>query len=843
MLDFRSVPKSIINPDVKFKDALDSDVPFSFLIFIKTIDVSYESSLYQKVYNDYLIEWNSVKGGGEAETRNEIIERYREFVKDVSINFTTPEEKKFLSNIDHNNPLDLDIIIPFYSRKLISIADYYNSKREETKFRVLNKKIQGTNNALGNVIRNELINFLENESYQEFNTNPEQFLNIKISVDELYDGYPLYFNQIPETDFYDKKDLDYGLDLFLKDNEDIKNDVFDDFGELREIDSLLDNKRKLTKKYIGSDFFFLSTGDTVTDFVSGIAFEADDPSLNFLNIDYPTTASTPNTDSLLTNREIGFFRPHKTSILLVDGDNSGFSINFDQLSPNTVYYFPDPKLRRGENNILVFINDDSKLKKGRTSGDAANEPSSKKEDSKYYGYISQIEYEKDKNLDKIFNSGYVHDSKKDNYGNTYALFKNEGSFVENVVNVEEIEENNYLILNGYKFYDDIYGEEFNFDYTVFDNIPNRGTTRSGISSNTSNFSELSLFNNIIGGDFSDDVFVFPNEFFPGFQTLEGFQILDGDTPLVDTISSDLSAFPTGGTFYYSNLIEGGIHTSTPLQRALLDPSFPSISADLTQTFIPDGVDTFSINGEKIKTPYPDIRDSFTKIHFDDTVFTPTIFDILSSSDNNLYERYDIGGGIYVKNSKTRKIVKIENALSYLSSGLSTDTYNNLISSVESFDIHNNTIFIDTDNELIVFKIDQDGGEFIDLKKQIFTHSKNNTPYQKISNRFRSGNVVYFITTESSGIVSGGDFKIIPTLWEYDTEKYTRKMITFGDVATVFSRFDYEKIEKPNLSYDEVADRYLLSMIIKDGDNNFSLLEFKYEINPAKSIKYTQYDQK
>jgi hypothetical protein len=290
-----TLPKSITNPNVDIINALDSSQPFSFLEFIKIIEDSVDN--LQNVYIQYLKKWNRVKSVKESEDSLTIIERYRDFIKEINLKYSTTDEQKFLSQLDFNDPLDLEVAIPFYSRKLIEIANYYNKKREEAKYQVTKKKLLGTNNLLSQEIRNNIINYLENVSDGEIYYDIQQIKDdIDIDIDELYDSYPLYFNQTPNEKIYDNKDLDYGFDIFLKNNSEIISDVFSNMSSselgIKEINDLLDNKRRLTEKYIGSDFYYLSTGSTVSDFVSGLAILADDPSQNFLNVDYPTTAST-----------------------------------------------------------------------------------------------------------------------------------------------------------------------------------------------------------------------------------------------------------------------------------------------------------------------------------------------------------------------------------------------------------------------------------------------------------------------------------------------------------------------------------------------------------------------
>ena len=210
-----TLPKSITNPNVDIVDALDSSQPFSFLEFIKVTEDSVDN--LQNVYIQYLKRWNRVKNVKESEDSLIIVERYRDFIKEINLKYSTTEEQKFLSQLNFNDPLDLELAIPFYSRKLIEIANYYNKKREEAKYQVVKKKLLGTNNLLAQEIRNNIINYLENVSNGEIYYDIQQIKeDIDIDIDELYDSYPLYFNQTPNDKIYDNKDLDYGLDIFLK---------------------------------------------------------------------------------------------------------------------------------------------------------------------------------------------------------------------------------------------------------------------------------------------------------------------------------------------------------------------------------------------------------------------------------------------------------------------------------------------------------------------------------------------------------------------------------------------------------------------------------------------------
>jgi hypothetical protein len=849
-LGYPNIPKSITNPNVVVRDALDANTSLSFLQFIKTMDVSFNPSKNQDYYTAYLKSWNFVKNTKTADDNSVIIERYREFIQDVNLEYTTLEEQKFLSKLDFNDPLDLDIAIPFYSRKLIEISEYYNKKREEAKFQITKKRISGTNFGLTKDIKDITINYLENLDNRKINYDFSNLKNdLEVEIEELYETYPEYFNQTPNVQIYDNKDLDYGLDIFLKTNAELIPEVFAGVSasliELKEGNSLLDNKRKLTEKYISSNYYYLSTGSTVYDFISGKMLDADNPAASFFNTKYPTTASTQRKE-FTTPVEMGFFRPHKLSIILIDGEIPSYSFNFDNLEPNTIYYFPDPDIRGNNDGILTFVNNDLFLKRNDSSGKAKNQPISNKSDSQYYGYISQTETTPSKYLDKVFESGYIQDSKEDIYNNLYGLFKNDGSFKQTIKVIPETEKQ-YIILDGHTFYDFKYGEGYAFDYSTVDDSTFPYTTRSGLSSHTGGFTtDFSRHYILFGGKFTDN-FTYPPDFYPICQILEGYNVFRNGVLVTDTISSDLSGYPLSGTYYYSRLIEGGIHDSSPLQRALVDPSYPTLTANATQEIVPDEVNTFMIDGGKATNSLCDIQFQFPSIYYDPTVLQSSVYNLSSSPTENYFTRLSSHGTIYVRNAYTKEVKSLQTTFSYLSTTLLSSVYNEL-SGVSSFEVVGDTIFIQTDNNLIAKKILFDNGAFVNPKKSTYVTSFNDNPYQKVSKRFKKKDKVYYarLDVETYPVVSN-DFKIYPTIYEIDTTKHIKKIYSVGGLTNFYTVSGgseaYIKAEDPMFTYDNRSDQYNISFLMKTVGNQFIIQEFDFKLNPFSMINHKQIKQR
>jgi len=842
-LGYPDIPKSITNPNVKAQDALDSLDPLSFLTFIKIITVSFEPDSLQNYYNYYLKSWNYIKNNKESDESNIIINKYRDFLKELSLNYTTLEEKKFLSKIDFNDPLDLDIVLNFYGRKLIELSKFYNHKRNDVKYNTLRNKLKGTNYGTNKTITELTLSYLKNVGGGKIIYDYESIKNnLEIEIEELYDSYQLYYNQSPDEKLYDNKDLDYGYDIFLKSNSEIITEVFAGFSKelinLKEIDDLLDNKRGLTEKYIATDFYYLSTGDNLSKLVSGKLFDADNKVLNFLNREYPTTASTSQLDYLKGARSQGFFTPSKNSIILIDGKNSSYSFNLENLETNKVYYFPDPNLYGTNGDILTFTVDESFIKKNYSSGNAVNKPISTPNDTKYYGYVSKIDQNRVKYLENVFDLGYVDDIKYDIYGNLFGLFKDDINYRGNVEFIDKSKIYNVLI-NGYTFYDDLYNEGYSFSYlpeTTYDDTTYNETIRTGLSTNTSNFlhradPEITFF----GGFFTPyNELITPSEFPTVYNIYDNAYILDNSgNPLIETISSDLSSFETDyGVYYYTKLLESGITSSNPLQRALLDNTNPSLTARL-------------VNYPKLSTIGLVDGGQFIEYDFDIAISSDN-YDLIPTTNNpttliqsNSAIVPTLTGTIFVKNSITKSTDSLLNTFPYFSSKYSHDILQQLDNDVIRFEIANDVIFIETDNYFIVDKISMSSGNIVDPKSESVVIEHSNDYFDKLSNRFKIGNDVFYIKSRTiTEEVSGNNFQIYPEIWKFDLVNFQNSKIfplNLSDVTDFFNvsgnNVKPTSLDSPVFTYNSRNNLFNFSFLLKDQNNYPRLHTYIFKIYP------------
>lgn len=262
-LGFPEVPFSITNKTVSRNYATDVSSPFSLLEFIKAVSASVESSSITEYYNSYLNKWNSYRTSKDSNSNDIIVESYRGFIKELSLNYSSEAEKQFLSNIDYNDPYDMDVALSFISRKIKEIALYYSKKRESIKLETTRKKLKGSSRGIVITLKEKIIDLLTNTlDKKEGYSISDISKNLNVYVDELYDGSTTNLNKTPDANVYGANDIDYGLSTFFKSNAQLVASVFGgqstSFQTNNEVSSIFTNKNDLTRKYMGADYYYAS---------------------------------------------------------------------------------------------------------------------------------------------------------------------------------------------------------------------------------------------------------------------------------------------------------------------------------------------------------------------------------------------------------------------------------------------------------------------------------------------------------------------------------------------------------------------------------------------------------
>lgn len=549
---------------------VDKDQPLTFQEWLK-----YNNTIFTNVddflvrYQSYLNNWYEAKNTNKVNQELITKDLYVTLVKEIVISFTSSDEKRYLKNLDFNNNRDIAIAIPFFSQKIKEICLYYSTLRDDVKTAELRYNLKGSNFGIEKTIYNEISKSLETEDLIDFIRTLNLSLsdirnNMVVNVEDLYDTYTNYFDISPNVapsayntgngdrkNYFSYNVYDINSDLFLNFNSAIvqaitsypfyllelgDNNFNIDFRPqptnlnfLKDADFIntvntesqsnlnLNIQEEEITKFIGSDFYYLSTNNTATQFLTGKLFAADNSFANYINKRYPAVAAIPSNNFIRTSKQIGlFFKPDKLGLSTFSNFGVTSKANLSALLPNTVYIFPDPSkygnvsgLSQEEFVTPLIFNEENYFNKIDFSnqyafGDSETDPYfqifrayesrdqtlnlgfqglarySDPQDfftgdfktiwsnKDVYPIIPQNLFPIDNRIEKLYSlNKTLVNYKNDVYGNEYSLYK---EVFPNKVLVNESQSSDdslkYCItLDGYAFYDSVSG--YNFDWTEY----------------------------------------------------------------------------------------------------------------------------------------------------------------------------------------------------------------------------------------------------------------------------------------------------------------------------------------------------------------------------------------
>lgn len=513
----------------------DNSTPFSFLEFITNTGVDYSPEEYNKFYLYYLKTWSEVKNNKTEQNTKSYIDYYVSFLKELTITYSTQQEIKFLSTLDFNDPIDLDIAIPFYVEKIRQIIVFYKEKRDTTKYVIERNKLKGTESSIEKALFNKIYEYVfSSDTTPNYKTINYSLSTLKtylsIDIEEFVDVYSSYFDLPKKDDVFtltNRNEID--PKLYFEDTQQIfRSSVFlneiplavnvslqafsspcdptNPIALLRQEctnktgftdDQIITLKKRFLEKYAGVDFHYINTTGTLP--VSGILFRATNPTGNIQNLQTIDTPTIESNDIKLL-KDLGlFFKPDKTGIFQLNAENYTYEVDFANLSANKVYIYPDPSvygnvsLNKQIEYPLVFTYDYRPDIKNISSGFAIGDPKVDNDEQTFSPYyareqtILKTAATSDSiylNFADLFNRGYITKYQTDVFGNEYAIFKD--SFGQSFKTLEEPDFDTpilNLLLNGHVFYDSFEGYNFNYSTESKD-----GTTiRSGLSTLTVNY--------------------------------------------------------------------------------------------------------------------------------------------------------------------------------------------------------------------------------------------------------------------------------------------------------------------------------------------------------------------
>ena len=471
-------------------EKLDINKPFSFIEFLNYSRVFDEEVENFKKYENYIKSWNNISYNNNINFEKDVKDQYINLFKEISLKYSTPEERRYLQTINFNNNENLTIAIPFYSKKIREICLYFKEKRDTFQKGLREVKDKGSTLSVKNFVKDKIIDLFQGDDSTIPVTSTLALsvlqVNIEVEIEESYDTFNDYYDLDPDklSDFYnstlDRKkyytsnsnkiegdsfiDLDKSIIKIINDKN-IKLEELGNFSpviNVNEVDEsylestdYIDYKKgdrdklnflfeaELVKKLIGTDYYFLST-NSENKFLSGVLFEGDNKVNNLLNINYASTLTVPSTSNKFEREVGGFYKPTSFSILKMKGDYTT-SLKHD-LSANTLYVFPDinsfgnitnlSKVKR-DHPFEFNLNKDSVFKNESSSVSQKN-VKSEFFDSNFYSYNTFEQFRNTNNLLSTFdtpysfnhNYGIINKVEIDIYGNKFVEYLTDTSDIQ-----------------------------------------------------------------------------------------------------------------------------------------------------------------------------------------------------------------------------------------------------------------------------------------------------------------------------------------------------------------------------------------------------------------------------
>jgi len=556
----------------------DTVQPFSFIVFLNQTHSLTNNYVVQFAdYQTYLKKWSTVTTVSYQDYNTTVREEFINFLRSVALNYTTAEEKRYLTNIDFNNNDDLEIAVPFFATKVKQVLLYFAEKRDSYVINLQLAQSKGSIEGITNYLRTTVIETIFGNdivppivSSQPLSAVSSQ---LNIEVEEGYDIFNDYFDLDPfeppafyqatgnRNKFFTANTNTRDPNLFLNFDQSIIDLINSERPVLQQLQGLVINvdtpdinllqpkdfqnystvelknltlllNAQLIQKFTGTNFYYLST-NSLGQSVSGLLFEATSPYANLLNVYNPTTLTVPES-SALYERDVGlFFKPTHQSILQLQTPFT-FEKRSD-LSLSAVYVFPDPYSYGNVSGLtktdhvspFKYTQQGSQIQRNISSNNALGNSYVTKNDFTFESYHSAEQNSSSSFLQQLYNNGVTTSYNSDIYGNVFAGLKQQNT---------------------------------NYIQTFSNNITNNVTTY-GLSSYT-NLPYLSSIKSVLSSGTFDNTFTQP-------------LVINEPTP----VNSIYNTRKSPGVFMVYNIVNNTINTLSS-QFTNVFSKFPSIEDEL-----------------------------------------------------------------------------------------------------------------------------------------------------------------------------------------------------------------------------------------------------------------------
>ena len=252
---------------------------------------------------------------------------------------------------------------------------------------------------------------------------------------------------------------------------------------------------------------------------------------------------------------------------------------------------------------------------------------------------------------------------------------------------------------------------------------------------------------------------------------------------------------------------------------------------------------------------------FEQLDYNDETLRQTVVTDVLSSTESFFSKQANFGKIYVKNinkpANWPNVKELTETLTYIDTKYSSTIGNELSTCVKDFDLFYNTLFIETSSFLVVENVDYNikSNDFDNSGSISNVLSTNTSNFDKISNRFKVGDDVFYVKLIHEGAINTNtvfkDFKVYPEIYKYNYINGKTELVYPSPQNPVVNDSDYFnsfnnnvvflESSKPALTYSSENELFNLSFILKDQNKTPRLVSYIFEYkNQIKFIKTEYY---
>lgn len=456
----------------------DSIRPFTYTEWLTRVGKNQNDTReFADDYSRYIKSWEDrIKLKNNVRLSTE--KKYKNLLKNIALNYTTDEEKRFLTNIDYNKPRHVESAVAFFSRKLKDLARYYSDSRQYIRQNEARYSNIGTSDSIEHQIYTQLP--VQINEYKLTNDSISRDL-IKETTRTVVNVVELY--EVDQSTVINNK-IEVDEQVFLDINQAVKNVLLEcapvlsiapglslnvseqlpvsqqsceklDYENFISYVKILDELNVLTLQdyipgLIGTDMWYVSGGD------AQLMIEATKPWRDIYNREGPVLYTNPE-PALKSKYQIGqLFVPGNIGLLTYYSHKPVVEVVTD----DSIYMIPDPNIYGSDTDVVRHREDVTWVK-----ADAANDG--------LYGDIIDTN-----SLPRFFSYRSDEENRATNYvglsraddsygfftGPENRLWKNKDVFPQEAINIYDIDGRQKTLLTGdetnVSWGTDVFGNEF-----------------------------------------------------------------------------------------------------------------------------------------------------------------------------------------------------------------------------------------------------------------------------------------------------------------------------------------------------------------------------------------------